>query len=349
LAETVRSLQSSLDDKMKSLKKVIDEKLRLNEEVSDLRESNKRLSIAASSMPMTAPGSPLRRQTSAGDDDHDFSDTASISGKSTSAARSLATNPSSSKVKKGRALEEDFKILTNDLRTAQHTILDLEEQLKTKEKVIADQRQVAEQKSMIFESEVRVLESSKAKAVFQLRVLDEEHRRLTRDNETLSEEKRRATLEAQGYKKQYEETAASLADAEKRAEMLGADCETLQYDLKEKTAACEALAARLVDMKKQLANVSVQLASFAVRKIHRLLPSTEAQLIVQEKPSGGILVDVFAFGRHHVEDMGTVVEVRAHRDKITILYSHREPDLLEADNCEDIVKCLQGLMMKASS
>eukprot|EP00762_Andalucia_godoyi_P000842 ANDGO_03675.mRNA.1 hypothetical protein len=364
LTESLHAAERSLAEKMSHIRKVVEEKIKAEEELADLKftldEYQKSPSLpvltAANMTTYQGPFSPgskrqLLPQSSQpqGLEDSDFSDTASISSRSTVARPLMSTGTgagardsisiNTSKLKK-KELEDEHKKLMADFRSAQNKIFDLEETVKFKETVISDLRIVSETKSNIFEKQVQELEAGKAQIVFQMRVLDDAHKKLTKDNQELSEERRKTTLDAQMWKSRYEETAFKLGEREKKLSDLGSQIENLQSELSKMTLESRSLANKLMDMKKKNTAGGILLATFPVRKVHRLLPPCEAQLVVAQKPSGDLILDIVAFGRHKVEEFSSVREIRAYRDKLTILYTFREPDILESDSSETVARTL---------
>lgn len=237
---------------------------------------------------------------------------------------------------KRRQNEAELARLSSQLEDQSKTVEELRDELRAKAQLLDDSRESARTNLERAQDAVESLKKQLDEKDISLRAVDDERRRLTQQNSDQS-------LAIQIAKMRVEETEKSTSEREKLLADSLSRIRSLEAEVLGKKESCDTMATTLLGLKTKLANTQMQLRRFPLKKIHRILPPCDAQLMIQKNPlSGALTVVVAAYRRQHVYDAIHVSDavVDSKMQRCTLQYDNKEPDVFEGSDVEEVREAL---------
>lgn len=96
----------------------------------------------------------------------------------------------------------------------------------------------------------------------------------------------------------------------------------LRNQLKDKDESNYKMALKLIDYQTKVSNVELQLRKFTVKKIYKLYPNVDVEIILTKNPANGVIsLDVVERGRHTSKVLKSVQVVQGFPNRFSAIYA----------------------------
>lgn len=121
----------------------------------------------------------------------------------------------------------------------------------------------------------------------KMKIIDEENKRLTKLVQDTQEEKRKEVIETRLWQQRHSDILLKLDEQKKQVEQRDREIEELKIKLDLKNQVADSMAQKLLDLKSQLDSINLVMRKFSAKKIQKLLPKVDVEIILQKNPSTG--------------------------------------------------------------
>jgi len=105
------------------------------------------------------------------------------------------------------------------------------------------------------------------------------------------------------------------------------------------------MALKLLDYKSKVSSVELQLRRWPVKKIHKLYPNVDVEIVLTKNPSNGMIsIDVLDKGKHNLKPLKGADLVPNVDNRFTITYKEGSLDMFESENTPDIVGSINEVL-----
>jgi len=120
----------------------------------------------------------------------------------------------------------------------------------------------------------------------------------------------------------------------------------LKNQLKSKEESNHKMALKLIDYQTKVSNVELQLRKFTVKRIYKLYPNIDVEIVLTKNPSNGVIsLDVIERGRHTAKSLRSVQTIPSVANRFMITYQDASVDTFESDMSEDIVESINEVLL----
>jgi len=99
------------------------------------------------------------------------------------------------------------------------------------------------------------------------------------------------------------------------------------------------MALKLLDYKSKVSSVELQLRKWPVKKIHKLYPNVDVEIVLTKNPSNGVLsIDVLDRGKHNPRPLKGIELAIGMENRFNIIYKDGGIDTFESESTAEIVE-----------
>lgn len=224
----------------------------------------------------------------------------------------------------------------------------LEGQITTRDETMNQLRIINEKNLSNLQAQFMAKEQTLKEQKQKLEIYDEENRKLNEANLQIHDEKRKLEIQLRIHQKNLEELETQLAANIPKLEKKEQEIDRLKFQLGEQKQESERLAFKLMELKSQLDCLQLQLRRFSVKKIGKLLPKSDAEIILSKNPSNGLLmIDVVVNGKHHIHLLSSIVQVQPDQKEPKRLYidfTNEETEAFESEERDELLESIRDFM-----
>lgn len=193
---------------------------------------------------------------------------------------------------------EDYCIkLVREVEFYVEKLTTLEENHNCSEKVLQDIKSLYK----LTNEQLQNSNSTLSEFEIKMKILDDENRKLTNSLFQANEDKRKEVIETKLWQQRHQESLKNIEELQKKMDGKDKEIEDLKIALDKKTFDADSMAQKLIQLKEQMDLIHLVMKKFRVKKINKLLPKSDGEIILQKNPStGAFMLDmVTASGTKH--------------------------------------------------
>lgn len=121
----------------------------------------------------------------------------------------------------------------------------------------------------------------------KMKIIDDENKRLTKLVQDAQEEKRKEIIETRIWQQRHSDICLKMEEQKKEVEQRDKEIEDLKIKLENQSFVAESMAKKLLNLKSQLDSINLVMRKFSAKKIQKLLPKIDVEIVLQKNPSTG--------------------------------------------------------------